>query len=149
MTTEQTGIDAIELRVSNAIDQPNAELICDLLDRFAYMKRRIKELETQFKPVLAAWIKENGPVSIGETQWSYAADKDTDSVDHGETLDALFTYFKGDVDKVAEAFSSHPFKHGWCREALPPEVYDKCFKTVVSDGVKVKSFNKAFVKQKA
>jgi hypothetical protein len=147
MTIEtETGIDAIEVRVTRAIEQPTTELICDLLDRFAFMKRRIKELEAQFKPILTEHVKTTGPVNIGEQQWYYAPDKDTESTDHALTLMTLLEHFEGDVSKVVESFSSKPFKHGWCKQSLPPEAYAKCFKTTVSDNVKVKQFNKAFVK---
>lgn len=126
-----------------------AELIVQLLDKFAYMKKRIRELEAQFNPLLLGHLKEAGPLNIGEMQWYAGLERNTECLDVARTLEALFTYLGGDFDKVAEAFAARPFKYGYCKQALPPAVYASLFRVVEGDKIVVKQVNKAFVKSTA
>lgn len=146
MTTEGNEITSIELAVSALKDQPSADAVCDMISRLSYLERRIREVKKEFEPVLAEYLKEHGPISIGDVEYVYARDKKTECVDAADTLASLLDTFGGDMSSVCQAFSSQPFKYGFCKQSLHPKVYEKCFKTTVSDSYKVKQFNKAFVK---
>lgn len=130
-------LDVIESRVTDLTPEASEDAACDLLLKIESMKRRLRELESAMKPKLIEFIKAIGkPLMVGTVKYFVGRKKVTKCTDRAAALEAMFVACDGDFAKVVDGLSSDAFKHGWCEETLPADVYAKCFATVYEDELK-------------
>lgn len=118
-----------------------------------FFKRLATEMKKASDAKFIEVIKAQGDVEIGDKRYYYGLTTKWTCSDPSYVLEVLLDELDNNMDKVASAFSSDPFKSGTVKgligEALHKELFVKTFKDKLETGKPKKSLkviDKKFVK---
>lgn len=100
------------------------------------LKEVTRSLSERLEAAAIAWIEQNGEIESGEIRYYVGPNKTTKCLDLKATVEAVLTATGGDTDAFVRTLSTSAFKHGACREVLPPEDYAALFKTTETPDLK-------------
>ena len=128
MNTELLKIthDAIDTVENGLASKEQVLFALNFMDTLAEATRLLK---SRLEAAAIKWIQENGELEYGDIRYYVGPNKTTKCLDAGKTLEALLSATDGDFEAVVRCMSSSAWKHGACREALPPAVYENLFRT--------------------
>jgi hypothetical protein len=143
--------------ISPAIETDTpTEQVLQQFDAWRSFVERVKEIDAIATKSVQAWIDANGGyLDSGNIFYWNGHSKDTKCVDVPGALAALMLHCGGDMEAITGALSANAIKHGAARKVLPPDVFDKLFKTETRDKLesgevlpkKLQSLDKRFIKQ--
>lgn len=123
-------IDNIETRILSIEPEMTVETIAEVVTKFDFMKKRIREVEGQLKGRLIEYISTNGSFMIGNMAYSVGDDSEWQCQDVAGTVDAMIETAQGDTAVVASYLCSQPFKAGSLKKFLPADKFAELFKRV-------------------
>lgn len=130
LTTVSTAIDLIE---------PGRDLdhVAYALDKFEFIKSRVREEEARLKERLIAYIESlpEKEFQIGTRRYYVAPDKKVKDNDVKRTTEAVFQAVGGSIDDFCCYLSSNAFKPGACKKLLA-EQFDSFFTTTITSALK-------------
>jgi hypothetical protein len=130
-------IDEIQTAVASIEPSIPMERVVVARDMLAVMIARLKEMKRQADDATIEWIEANGPIEVGEFRTiAVAYENETTCVDVPGAVEAIAT--ERGFAALCDCLSTNAMKHGAARKTLPPEEYDRLFKTrkkpVIKDG---------------
>lgn len=112
------------------------EQVLQSIDIIAGLKAKVKELDTNHKAALLAWLQFNGDLEVGELRYYVGTDKHTKCNNNRQTVEAILNACAGDVDSLASCIASDGLKTGACKTVLGDDGFASHFTTIVVSDVK-------------
>lgn len=109
------------------------DAIADALGKVQHLLDEAKRYKAQLDAAMLEVVQARGPVTVGETLYLIKGEKETKCVDVPATAEAVLTASGGNFYAFCAVMVAQPWKHGACRELLPPDVYAALFHTEVRD----------------
>jgi hypothetical protein len=121
--TDLATVESLILRVPDS----DVEQLAECIGKLKALGERVRELRRMFEEKMLERLDASGPVEVGEVRYYAGFETETISGDPTAVLTALFENCGGDMASVAAALCSQPFKPGFCKSVLLPDVYNRLF----------------------
>ena len=139
LSTPMASGEPLELRSMTITDVEQAvylltpgvpgELVLQLLELTAALKRRAGELRERAEAMAVAWIEANGDLVLGDHRYYAGHAKETRCINRQAAVEAALNAVFGDLQAFCDLLCAQPLKPGACRGVLPPDDFGRLFLT--------------------
>jgi hypothetical protein len=109
-------------------DEPEIE-IQNWLNLTTVLVARAKEIRRMVEQVAIEWINKNGPVQVGDIEYTVGHNKTVRCVDVPRCTNLILESGAGDVSSIVNSLRTDPFKYGTVRSLIGEANFFEVFRT--------------------
>jgi hypothetical protein len=128
MLATHTLNDLEQTAATLCVDEPEIELH-NWLNLTSVLLARARQIRKQIEQITIKWIEANGPLLVGDIEYTVGYRKEVRCRDTLKCLNMLLDSTHGDVAALADYLRTDPYKYGSVRSLLGTTAFDTVFTT--------------------